>query len=107
MASQGARHFPRKAVRLRARITSVRQHELEAFTVNISASGSLIECRDARLALNDSVVLSIHRLGAIRGRVAWLDRGLIGIEFTVSPDSVIARFATVGIALDASAVDQN
>ena len=104
--SEDLRRYPRKPVRLRARLTSVRQHELEAFTVNVSAGGATIECREARVALNDNVVLAIHRLGAIRGRVAHLDRGLIGIEFTVSPDSVIPRFAAIGVVLEAPQGDR-
>jgi hypothetical protein len=57
---------------------------------NLSAVGLMADYSDIADP-GDPVVVTVRGIGAVKGKVAWIKRGRIGIEFDVEVDPKLAR----------------
>lgn len=57
---------------------------------NLSAIGMMADYEDVAEP-DDPVVVTVRGIGSVKGKVAWVKRGRIGIAFDVEVDPLLAR----------------
>lgn len=57
---------------------------------NLSAIGMMADYSDVAAA-GDPVVVTVRGIGSVPGKVAWINRGRIGINFDIEVDPLKAR----------------
>ena len=92
-AGDGRRTSARDSLFLSATIRRARDPDAELKPVrvrNLSAIGLMADYVGVAIP-GDSVVVTVRGIGKVSGKVAWLKRGRIGVNFDVEVDPLMAR----------------
>ncbi len=81
------RKHKRKPVLWAARIETQAGEPAECIILDLSLGGAKLRCA-AKVAARQPVRLVIDRFGVLRGQVAWVRSGMIGLHFIDPPEQI-------------------
>jgi hypothetical protein len=87
------RSSKRDSLFLSATLRRVQDKATEAVPMrvrNLSAIGIMADYTDVALP-GDAVIVTVRGIGSVSGKVAWVKKGRIGVNFDVEVDPMMAR----------------
>ncbi len=94
---QNRRRHHRRTVVWKAQL-AIGSHSLNCWVRNISPFGALLQI-DLPLAQQSPVSVTLDKIGALQGFIAWSNGSLHGIAFVEAPEAIVSRFGGEADAL--------